>query len=854
MNNGSSVSPGPQTFTIRRVERQLRDDMIVESARTPDYTPFPFSCLSLEYAVENGVHHYFSDQKKEQVRESFCRKLYDELGDPKSHVQRLDALYSGLVLCNFPRRANYVGMPSSEVPDPDSEWPQAKPNEIISDACAMLRRLPATPLSLPEDASIIDAAYFHEESSHNATSNTGIWQSLQVASYISTNVIRVALMVAIYRMKLSGTMVIDFINTTADLMSSASRLSATADTPNERTRWLLIRSFLWTSWQRSSMLYFHSNLSGHVLSGFNDHSAHNLALRGFSPVPGLSVEQMSRRFASQEKPASMCGWAFELLRSDPCAIGSDFRRFHQRFCMSSTALRARCIAGQEISCQGSNPDSCQRFKGMRIENQSMHDDNCQRNCRRLTWDEASYRSASGARAVDINTLSLRTHLNHQKRNDGARSTSVGFKVESLDARHLQYCKASRETLAVSHVWSHGQGGRPERGYGMNRCLHRRYSAIAISLGCDSYWMDTPCIPEDHQLRKEAIRNINKIFEQSKATLVCDRDLMNIDATDLTMEVRESILVTVVVCDWNLRAWTFLEAFRGRKNIYVLCKHAKVVSLKETVEIVYREGCIDIALLLLTVPHLLPALYERDNRTVGKSFVPGFLTIAEGGSHLTHREASRPGDDIVIWSLLIDDNAHSDAKAFWRAQKGQGLATSFLLSSAPRLKTPGLRWAPSSPAAQLLGADSPDSAYRLLALNGDDSQLGLIGADGIRATWLMYELFGGLRGSETICSRIGWSIEQPQDSRCRRNLQSVRATYMRNYILGALLRPISQLSDPVVPRGDPSRAFVGVCATNDILRWPWSRDDHTSWTWLGVYEWDMSEPLPKFTSTQDVLLV
>ncbi|MDI1488037.1 MAG: hypothetical protein OHK93_007311 [Ramalina farinacea] len=220
MNNGSSVSPGPQTFTIRRVERQLRDDMIAESARTSGHIPSPFSCKSLEYPVENGVHHYLSDQEKEQVRESFCRKLYDEVGDPKSHVQRLDALYSQLVVCNFPRQFVYVGMPSSEKPERDGEWPQAKPEEIISDACELLRKLPATPLSLPEDASIIDAAYFLEEGSHKATSHTRIWQSLQVASHISTNAIRVALMVAIYRMKVSSTMVRRFINTTADLMST----------------------------------------------------------------------------------------------------------------------------------------------------------------------------------------------------------------------------------------------------------------------------------------------------------------------------------------------------------------------------------------------------------------------------------------------------------------------------------------------------------------------------------------------------------------------------------------------------------------------------------------------------------
>ena len=94
--------------------------------------------------------------------------------------------------------------------------------------------------------------------------------------------------------------------------------------------------------------------------------------------------------------------------------------------------------------------------------------------------------------------------------------------------------------------------------------------IAKSLGCDSYWMDTPCIPEEHTLRREAIENTNQIFEQSKATDGCDKDLMSIDGSDLSIEVCETIMGTLMVCDWNLRAWTILEAFRGRENMYILC--------------------------------------------------------------------------------------------------------------------------------------------------------------------------------------------------------------------------------------------------------------------------------------------
>ena len=74
------------------------------------------------------------------------------------------------------------------------------------------------------------------------------------------------------------------------------------------------------------------------------------------------------------------------------------------------------------------------------------------------------------------------------------------------------------------------------------------------MDCDSYWMDTPCIPTDHVLRREAIRNFNQIFAQSKATLICDRDLIEIEIDgNISVELRELILVTVMICDWNTRA-------------------------------------------------------------------------------------------------------------------------------------------------------------------------------------------------------------------------------------------------------------------------------------------------------------
>ena len=102
-------------------------------------------------------------------------------------------------------------------------------------------------------------------------------------------------------------------------------------------------------------------------------------------------------------------------------------------------------------------------------------------------------------------------------------------------------------------------------------------------------MDTPCILQEHKLRREAIENINPIFEHSKATVICDTDLMDIEASELSMGVCELIIGTVMVCDWNLRAWTFLEAFRGREKIYVLCKDNILDPFKKIFAMVCRQG-------------------------------------------------------------------------------------------------------------------------------------------------------------------------------------------------------------------------------------------------------------------------
>ncbi|KAI9878617.1 MAG: hypothetical protein M1830_000384 [Pleopsidium flavum] len=490
----------------------------------------------------------------------------------------------------------------------------------------------------------------------------------------------------------------------------------------------------------------------------------------------------------------------------------DFRRFHQCYGELFGDRPARCKDGQQ-QCDGRSPANCQRFKGATVLDQSAHDWKCEKDCKRLYWDRVSFLNVSGAKAVCLS---------------------------STDDRRLRYCKASNKTLAISHVWSHGQGGRPDT-TGFNACLHNRYADLAIVFNCDSYWMDTPCIPSEKTLRSECIDNINKIFTESKVTLVCDRDIMSIDISNLTMSLREALLATVLVCDWNIRAWTLLEAMRGRHNIHLLCKRNEVICFRETLKVVHEEGRIDLAILFLTTQHLMPPpppddweLFPGGGSTAtdeDRLMEKGFVSVGEAGILLSHRHASRDNDDIVIWSLLINEKAIKNAEQIWKNQLGAKINTGFLLSSTPRFQGhKGLSWAPCCPTLRLPpDADSTrEKVY--LAYEGEETRSGVITSEGLQAKWLVHR-FPSLTADCT--PRLPRIVE-------------ITSRYLQKYSWGALLRPCASPGPWNVPapyRGNAQWPLLAICGSND----------ERGWEWRGVYEWGVSDPLPEF-KWEELLLV
>jgi hypothetical protein len=294
---------------------------------------------------------------------------------------------------------------------------------------------------------------------------------------------------------------------------------------------------------------------------------------------------------------------------------------------------------------------------------------------------------------------------------------------------------------------------------------------------------------------------------------------------------------VLVCDWNVRAWTLLEAIRGRRSIYLLCKYNKVLSLRETLEIVHREGSISLSILFLTAQHLLPPPDKDLNETFPSKLYfdmksKGFVSIEEAGSLLSWRQASRPGDDIVIWSLLVGDEKFNDAKSLWGSKIDsiqRAVSTGFLVSSASRVKdVPGMGWAPAHPTLDRAAG----KVY--VADDGHGSQTGVMTEEGLKSYWGVH----AFESSHDLLLPYQFAVHQTAKAQSEHEYRWLGLFQALAWDIGFEYARTARRY-----RGNARGPLFAICGS----------DDRKVWTWIGVYEWATDKPLPEFTS-DNVLLI
>jgi hypothetical protein len=584
------------------------------------------------------------------------------------------------------------------------------------------------------------------------------------------------------------------------------------DILHDSQRMNIVRAFLWTAWQRSTMLHFNAIIARQLQYGSSSEWSDLLAIRGVDRLSQMIDSLGNSDYRGSDTTSYLCNWSLELLRRNRSSLCLDFRYLIRLFDNQFSGRTGRCIIDSDEPCPGDQPSSCQRFTSAETLAQSAHGDNCDGKCERIRWNETSYRQTQGSRAV--------------------------FVVDNTT--RLEYCVASRDTLAVTHVWAHGQGGRPEEG--INHCLHDRYSKLARKFDCNSYWIDAACIPTDETLRKEAISNINSIFTNSKAVLLSDADIQSVDIREPSIEVLETVTSILLLCDWNVRAWTFLEATRANRSIQILCKHDATIPSLELLRRVLAEGSLELAVLIGGASHLLPAA----DGVLGR-------TIEDSGYTLSLRHASRPGDDVVIWSLLHDSIHPSNIVELWGGQKE--VRTGFLMSSAPRVKLPCRSWAQSTPTIKpqirrvICTQIVQHYTVSYHGYDGRGSLIGRITPSGLQAKWFFMDMdnmsvdncrenYGHKSpfvwsGGESHFHDVGDQISDDDEIYDYPDVvlacEVISALLKRSLV--RLVRPVAADGKSVYSggtnRGDIRLELVAICSSDN---------NGQSWLWEGVYQW------------------
>ncbi|PTB73672.1 hypothetical protein M440DRAFT_1404661 [Trichoderma longibrachiatum ATCC 18648] len=210
------------------------------------------------------------------------------------------------------------------------------------------------------------------------------------------------------------------------------------------------------------------------------------------------------------------------------------------------------------------------------------------------------------------------------------------------------------------------------------------------------------------------------------------------------------------------------------------------------------------------------------------------TDGEAAGLLSHRQASRPGDAVIIWSLLCGDTVFDKAEDIWRNQQRRGVPSGWLVSSYERLSVQGFSWAPSRPNFSLHGEGShADYDKLLLPYHGVETRIGLMTERGLHGDWWAYKFRVQRRTAlDRVLERLTGAAVP---------LEKAAVGYLDGEAWCALLRPLhAWRRDVWVPH--PRRLSKAVFAVV-------GSDDGSVWRWEGVLELDEGVALPQFKTME-----
>ncbi|KAI1156708.1 hypothetical protein F4825DRAFT_214723 [Nemania diffusa] len=251
-------------------------------------------------------------------------------------------------------------------------------------------------------------------------------------------------------------------------------------------------------------------------------------------------------------------------------------------------------------------------------------------------------------------------------------------------------------VAFSHVWSDGMGSVTEKG--LPTCLIASLFERAYALNLSYVWIDSLCVPEEKQTRVQAILLMNTTYKHSAATVVLDSHIRQkrFDSRSTPLEV---ILLTLVTSPWMQRLWTLPEAVLPGRLVFQF--QNTLATTKDIYDAIFDKSQRDFNPVIQSLSAEVFRILKHTGATVPE-YERG-LDLAEMLHMLRLRTTSRARDEVVAIADLLaldyrpllaaETDLEEQRKLFF--QSLGAIPRDIIFTPAPRMTSPGFRWAPLS---------------------------------------------------------------------------------------------------------------------------------------------------------------
>ncbi|KAK0201166.1 hypothetical protein DFS33DRAFT_1112373 [Desarmillaria ectypa] len=245
-------------------------------------------------------------------------------------------------------------------------------------------------------------------------------------------------------------------------------------------------------------------------------------------------------------------------------------------------------------------------------------------------------------------------------------------------------------IDISHVWVDGLGSTSEDG--LPACQIERIAKLVHTLlPGGAFWVDSLCIPEAREMRRQAIRKMALTYANARAVLVIDAGICSCSLSSPL----EDIALAILTSGWMQRLWTLQEGLLAKKLIFELSDGFAPLDNLFPDPIV--QWCNPV------LSHCLSELVRFTRRhNPNLSSIPNArIEFTDLVRFLAGRWTSRPEDETLAVCGLLNVNPST----LFDVQPSERLKTLLLqlrhlpgdiiFMDCPKMEELGFRWAPRS---------------------------------------------------------------------------------------------------------------------------------------------------------------